>query len=437
MKKHPRPFPFLQGLLFGGTIATVVTTSLIASGFYTSVKAELENNPKTVVDEVWQVVQQEFVDRDFNQVNWQEVRQQLLSKNYNSQEEAYKEIRRSLKLLGDPYTRFLDPHQYEELTSQTSGEVTGVGIRIEVNETSKKLTIVQPIPHSPAEQAGLQAGDQILKINDQPTDGLTVDQSATALTGENGTSVKLTIHRVNKGIFDVTLTRTSIELPSVTYSLKREGNMRVGYIKLDEFSSHSPEQMKKAIQDLQSKQANVYLLDLRGNPGGLLLSSVEIARMWLETGAIVRTVDRRGGDQQFSANHTSITNLPLVVLVNEDSASASEILAGALKDNKRATLVGTRTFGKGTVQSVHSLSDGSGLAVTIAKYYTPSGVNITHKGIEPDIEQAIPSEQQIRLAMNPDLMATLSDPQYYKAISILQQDIASQQNHHIDPVSIR
>ena len=156
--------------------------------------------------------------------------------------------------------------------------------------------------------------------------------------------------------------------------------MRVGYIKLDEFSSHAAEQMKQAIENLNSNKVSGFVLDLRGNPGGLLFASIDIARMWMPQGAIVRTVDRQNGNEKYSANGTALTNLPLVLLVDEKSASASEILAGALKENRRARLVGTRTYGKGTVQSVQTLSDGSGLAVTIARYYPPSGTNINHKG---------------------------------------------------------
>ena len=192
--------------------------------------------------------------------------------------------------------------------------------------------------------------------------------------------------------------------------------------------------MKVAIEDLNQEEVDGFVLDLRGNPGGLLFASVDIARMWVDQGNIVRTVDRRGGDREFSANHTAITNLPLVVLVDENSASASEILAGALKDNKRATVVGSRTFGKGTVQSVHSLSDGSGLAVTISRYYPPSGIDINKKGIAPDIQQGLTKVQQRRLNSNPSLIGTNEDPQYVRAISVLNR--LSQTQLPAEPISV-
>jgi carboxyl-terminal processing protease len=225
---------------------------------------------------------------------------------------------------------------------------------------------------------------------------------------------------LEKKTFEVNITRAQIEVPSVNYALKNENNFKVGYIRLDEFSSHAAEQMKKAIEDLHQQEASAFVLDLRGNPGGLLFASVDIARMWMQQGEIVDIVDRRGGHRRFKADGSAITNLPLVVLVDGHSASASEILAGALKENSRATLVGTNTFGKGTVQSVHSLSDGSGLAVTISRYYPPSGINISKKGIKPDVFQDLTFESKNLLKENPSLIATPADSQYFKAIAVLK-----------------
>ena len=249
---------------------------------------------------------------------------------------------------------------------------------------------------------------------------MTLEQASDEIKGEIGTEVELKIARDGQPAFEVAIARAQIELPSVSYSLKQEQNSKVGYIKLDEFSSHAAEQMQKAIEDLSKKQASGFVLDLRGNPGGLLFSSVEIARMWMKKGAIVSTIDRKGGNEKFSANGKSLTDLPLVVLVDGYSASASEILAGALKENHRATVVGTRTYGKGTVQSVHALSDGSGLAVTIARYYPPSGIDINKKGIAPNIKVDLSREEQTNLTVNPNLIGTKADRQYSRAISILK-----------------
>lgn len=420
-----------------GVLAVLASSSLVIAPVNSEVKKSLEDSPKNVVDEVWQIVNSEFVDREFNHTDWLKTREELLSRDYANNEEAYKAIRDSLKKLGDKYTRFLDPNEFESLTSQTSGELSGVGVRIEIDKNTGILTIVDALPKSPAEAAGLKSGDQITKINDQSTALMSLEQASEAMRGETGTDIVLEITRPQDKTFPVTLTRAQIELPSVSYSIKEEDGLRLGYIKLDEFSAHAAEQMEKAIGEMSQDNVSAFVLDLRGNPGGLLFASVDIARMWMENGVIVRTVDRKGGDRQFAANNTAITNLPLVVLVDENSASASEILAGALKDNQRATIVGSTTFGKGTVQSLHSLSDGSGLAVTMSRYYPPSGININHKGITPNVTQNLTRDQRIKLNRNPALIGTKDDPQYEKAVSVLKTINASKLQQISESVSIR
>jgi len=405
-----------------GFFATLAIASAFVSQGAAPASATLEDSPKNVIDEVWQIVNSEFVDRGFNHVDWKLKRQELLKREYTNQKAAYKAIRKSLKGLGDPYTRFLDPSEYEDLTSQTSGELSGIGIQLGVSQKTKKLTVIEPIPNSPAIEAGLKAGDRIVSIDGKSTDLMSLEQASAEIKGEIGTEVKLGIIRNDKPKFEVAIARAQIELPSVSYTLKQEQDSKVGYIKLDEFSSHAAEQMEKAIADLSKKEASGFILDLRGNPGGLLFSSVEIARMWMAKGAIVSTIDRKGGNEKFSANGKALTDLPLVVLVDGYSASASEILAGALKENQRAKVVGSRTYGKGTVQSVHSLSDGSGLAVTIARYYPPSGIDINKKGIAPDIKVDLTREDRTNLSINPDLIGTVADPQYARAVTILKDE---------------
>ena len=403
-------------------VTALAATSLLISQTSSPVTAALEDSPKTLVDEVWQIVHSEFVDRGFNQTDWQVKRQELLQQEYPNQKSAYKAIRESLESLGDPYTRFLDPGEYADLTSQTSGELSGIGIQLGIDQQTSKLTVIEPIPNSPAIEAGLLAGDHIVRIDGKPTQSMTLEQASAQIKGEVGTEVKLTISRPTQPNFEVAISRAQIELPSVSYTLNQEQDSRVGYIKLDEFSSHAAEQMQKAIKELSRKQASGFILDLRGNPGGLLFSSVEIARMWMTNGEIVHTIDRKGGNEKFSANGKALTDLPLVVLVDGYSASASEILAGALKENQRAKVVGSQTYGKGTVQSVHPLSDGSGLAVTIARYYPPSGLDINKKGIAPDIKVDLSREDQTNLSINPELVGTNADPQYARAVSILQNE---------------
>ncbi|MDP5337692.1 MAG: S41 family peptidase [Nodularia sp. (in: cyanobacteria)] len=419
MNQSAKRYSPLQVVLIGGAIATTATVSVFGSAWTRSVLAALQDSPKTLVDQVWQLVNREYVDGSFNQQDWLATRQSLLSKEYSSNEQAYVAIREALQKLGDPYTRFMDPQQYQSLASQTSGEVSGIGIRMEVNEQSKRLTVLEAIENSPALKAGMKAGDEILAIDGKSTQKMSVEEASGLIRGKPGSPITLQLGRKGQSAFDVKLTRATIEVPTVRYHLKQEGNRRVGYIQLREFSGHASDQMRRAIRDLNNQKADAFVLDLRGNPGGLLNSSIEIARMWLDNGGIVRTVNRTGGSEITNANRTALTQRPLAILVDGNSASASEILTGALKDNNRAVVIGSQTFGKALVQSVHELADGSGLAVTIAHYYTPDGTDINKKGIVPDIKLDLTAAQERQLATNPNLVGTQNDPQYARAIAAL------------------
>lgn len=416
-----------RGILYGGAIAATTTLSLFGSSVGSSAQTSFDNSPKAVLDEAWQIVNREYVDTGFNQVNWLAVRQELLSQEYSSPQEAYAALRNALEQLEDPYTRFLDPHQFQALTNQTSGELSGIGIRLQVDSATQRLVVVEPLENSPASQAGIRAGDRILAIDGQSTQGMTVEQASRLIQGEVGTPITLRVDRNDREAFDVALTRARIEVPNVTHALREEGNIQVGYIRLTEFSSHAPAQMHRAIQSLLDQGADAFVLDLRGNPGGLLQASIDISRMWLDNGSIVRTVSRSGSSQEITANHTALTQLPLAVLVDNNSASSSEILTGALSDNDRAVVVGSRTFGKALVQSVHSLSDGSGLAVTVAHYYTPNGTDISHRGIIPDVQVSLSEQERRTLSADQTLVGTQMDPHYEQALNALQPMIAEQQ----------
>lgn len=441
MNQSAKRYSPLQVALIGGAIATTATLCVFGQAWSRSVRAALQDSPKATVDQVWQLVNREYVDTTFNQQNWQAIRQSLLSQDYTNRDQAYTAIREALKKLGDPYTRFLDPRQYEALTNQTSGEVSGaIGIRMELNDKTKRLTVVEAIENSPAKKAGLKPGDQILAIDGRPTRQMRVEDASKLIRGKAGTFVTLRLERNGQSIFDLRLTRANIEVPTVRYTMKQESNRHIGYIRLQEFSAHAADQMRKAIHDLNAKQVDAFVLDMRGNPGGLLQSSIEIARMWLDHGSIVRTVDRAGGSEETKANHTAITKRPLAILVDNNSASASEILTGALKDNRRAVVVGSQTFGKALVQSVHELPDGSGVAITIAHYYTPLGTDINHKGITPDVKVDLTQAQQRQLGANPSLVATMNDPQYARALTALSSNRLAQPAQYPTsqrPMSIR
>ncbi|MGB7375604.1 MAG: carboxyl-terminal processing protease CtpB [Rivularia sp. (in: cyanobacteria)] len=430
MKQSAKRYSPLRSAVIGGAIATTAAVSVLGPVWCRSVRAALQDSPKAIVDQVWQLVNREYVDGSFNNQDWQTARKTLLSKNYTSREQAYVAVRQTLKGLGDPYTRFMDPQEYQALTSQTSGEVSGIGIRMEVNQTTQLLTVVEALENSPALKAGIKQGDVILAIDGKSTKNMKIEDASELIRGKEGTSINLRLGRPTQRAFDVKLTRATIEVPTVLYTLRKEGNRQVGYIRLREFSAHAAEQMQRAIRTLNASNVDGFVLDLRGNPGGLLNASIEIARMWLDEGSIVRTEDRKGGSELTKANSTALTNRPLVVLVDGNSASASEILTGALKDNKRATVIGSKTFGKALVQSVHELADGSGVAITVAHYYTPKGTDINKKGITPDVEIDLTVSEQRQLASDPRLLGTNKDPHYSRALSILSNNsFASQEQN--------
>jgi carboxyl-terminal processing protease len=384
--------------------------------------ALFKSSPKETIDEVWQVIDNEYVDGTFNGKDWRSLRANYLNKEYSSTKDAYAAIRKMVEQLNDPYTRFMDPEQFKSMQIETSGELTGVGIQITQDEKTKKIKVISPIEGSPAAQAGLLAKDEIIKVDNKSTAGMDINQVVSLIRGPVNTQVTITVSR-GKQILQFPLKRARIELHAVRHSSQRTPQGLIGYIRLTQFNSTAPNEMKAAIRDLTKKNVVGFILDLRMNPGGLLYSSAEIARMWMNDGAIVSTKDRRGETERLTANRSSLTDKPLVILVNGGSASASEILAGALQDNKRAVLVGEKTFGKGLVQSVHPLADGSGLAVTIAKYFTPHGRDINKKGIEPDIKVPLSETQQKELAQ--DMTGIPKDPQYQKALNTLTEKITA------------
>lgn len=378
----------------------------------------LADSPKSVVDEVWQTVEREYVDGTFNKRDWGQVRKQLLSKDYASREDAYKAIRVALKQLNDPYTRFLPPKEFNALKEQTKGELVGVGIALGVSEKDKLPVVLRTFKDSPAESAGLRAQDRILAVDRKPTAGVSLDEVSQRIRGKSGSQVRLTLRRLDTPKIDVTVTRRAIAIPAVESFLRTMGTNKIGYIQLLEFSEQAAPQMRKAIDELSAQGVQGWVLDLRGNPGGLVDAAVEVANLLLPEGNIVSVVDRKGLRETLSSDGKPDTRLPMVVLVDKGTASAGEILAGALKDNQRAILVGTVTFGKGVIQQVNALSDGSGVNVTIARYLTPAGTDINKKGITPNVQATIPVE--VLKKLKTEQIGTLADPQYKKAVELLR-----------------
>ncbi|ELS01411.1 C-terminal processing peptidase [Xenococcus sp. PCC 7305] len=415
-------------IFLGATALALSTVAVTAAGIHFSrSQAHIQNSPKELVDEVWQIINHQYVDTNFNNLNWQEVRQEYLERSYTDQEQVYDAVREMLEQLGDPYTRFMDPEEFQNMQIDTSGELTGVGIQIAKDEESDRLIVVSPIEDTPAFAAGILAQDIIQEIDGTDTKGMDVNEAVKLIRGKPGSSVILTIDRQGTAK-DYEIVRARIQIHPVRARVSSTPIGDVGYIRLTQFSAQASKEMRDAIKDLEKEDITGYVLDLRSNPGGLLYSSIDIARMWLEEGTIVSTVDRVGEQERKSANNSSLTDKPLTILVDGGSASASEILSGALQDNDRAILIGTQTFGKGLVQSVRRLGNGSGLAVTIAKYLTPSGRDINKEGISPDFVVELEETERKKLQSDRDLIGTLDDPQFSKAIEILGQEVRAQKS---------
>ncbi|WP_288347203.1 S41 family peptidase [uncultured Prochlorococcus sp.] len=369
----------------------------------------LENNYKEVIDHVWQIVYRDFLDSSgkFERSNWINLRKEFLAKKYSDNNEAYDAIRDMLSNLDDPYTRFLDPKEFNQMRIDTSGELTGVGIQIAKDKDSDSIIIISPIEGTPAYEAGIKARDKILSIDNVSTKGLNIEDAVKLIRGRRGTKVKLEILR-NGNSFYKSLLRERIELKSVTSKINEtKDGLLIGYVRLKQFNANASREMKDTLKDLEIKKVSGYVLDLRSNPGGLLESSIDISRQFIDKGIIVSTLSKDGLRETKRGNGKALTKKPLIVLVNEGSASASEIVSGAIRDNNRGKLVGKKTFGKGLVQSMRTLVDGSGLTVTVAKYLTPNGTDINKFGITPDIE--------VKMNSNPILqreIGTKRDRQY-------------------------
>ncbi|MGL5940920.1 MAG: carboxyl-terminal processing protease CtpA [Waterburya sp.] len=363
----------------------------------------------------WRVVNQSYIDETFNHQNWWKLREKYIKKPLRDREETYTAIEEMLSSLGDPFTRLLRPEQYHSLQVNTSGELSGVGLQINVNPETKLIEVISPLAGSPAETAGIEPRDSILEIDGIDTKTITLDEAAAKMRGTVGTPVSLLIQSgqdKNTQPRTVKLIRDRISLNPVYTALDTSTQQKIGYVRLNQFSANAAKEIAHGVHKLEQQGAEAYILDLRNNPGGLLQAGVEIARMWLDNGTVVYTVNRQGALGSFDSNGETLTDAPLVVLVNQGTASASEILAGALQDNQRALLVGEKTFGKGLIQSLFELPDGAGLAVTVAKYETPNHKDINKLGIVPD---DVISQQPITYAQ----IATEVDQQYQEALKLL------------------
>ncbi len=319
----------------------------------------------------------------------------------------------------DPYSAFLEPEMKEELQIETKGEFHGVGMEITLKDGI--ITVVSPIEETPAWNAGIKAGDKILEIDDESTKGLSTFEAAQKLRGKKGTEVTISILRTGlKELKKITLVRDVIKVKSIREKII---DSRIAYVRVRDFQERTAADLRRVLQELNGNNIEGLVLDLRNNPGGLLTSAIDVSELFLPKGKlIVYTQGRQEQDRNtFNSRSYPVWNKPVVLLFNQGSASASEIVIGALKDNIKETItVGMKTFGKGSVQNLIPLKDGSALKLTIAHYYTPSGVCIEGKGIKPDIEIELPeidSEEQIIIP------GESGDVQFEKAVEMLRQSL--------------
>lgn len=288
----------------------------------------------------------------------------------------------TLEGLGDPYSVYYTADEYKDMQISTSGKYYGIGAALGQDAKTKEVTISKVYEGTPAEEAGLRDGDQIVKVNDTVSTSEELSDLVQKIRGEEGTTVHLKIYRAStKKTFEVDVERKNVELPSITSKMLDGG---IGYIQISEFQSKTEEQFKSALADLKKQGMKSLIVDVRSNPGGLITAAANILDQILPKGTVVYTEDKYGKREDYTSDSKCL-KCPIAVLVNENSASASEIFAGAIKDYNYGTLIGTKTFGKGIVQTVFPLEDGDAVKITTAKYYTPKGNYIHGVGIEPDI----------------------------------------------------
>lgn len=315
--------------------------------------------------------------------------------------------------LGDPYTTYYTKEEIKEIMEETNGNFVGIGIYMTENIKENVIMVIKPIENSPAEKAGILPGDIITKINDVEYTGDKLEEASNKIRGEEGTKVKLEIYR-NGETKEFEITRKKVVISHITTKVLEDN---IGYIAISDFDGDCANEFKTKYKELEKKGITKLIIDIRNNGGGIVDKSLEIANTMIEKGStLLITKDKKNNEDITKATENPIINMPVVVLTNEYSASASEILAGALKDNNKATLVGTKTYGKGIIQELNKLSDGSGLKVTVSEYYTPNHTAINKIGITPDVEVELSDEAKKQLNLEEK-----DDNQLQKAIEILKK----------------
>ncbi len=344
---------------------------------------------------VWDLVKEKHIDRN----------------KLNAQKMIYGAINGMLKATGDPYTDFFNPKQSKDFSQDIKGSFEGIGAELGMKD--HMLTVVTPLDGSPAKRAGLRSGDKILKVNNNVIAGLPIDQAVNLIRGKKGTKVILTVlHQGDKKTSEITIKRDIIEIKSVKLKFKKD---QIAYVRITKFSENTAKEFDEATNKILEKGSKGIILDLRNDPGGLLDKAVSIASRMIPKGKVVVSEENSAGKKEalYTLGGDKLSSIPMVVLINEGSASAAEILAGALKDDRGITLIGKKSFGKGSVQQLMDLPGGSSIKITVAKWLTPNGDYIMKKGIQPDIK--------VDFTLND--YKKHQDPQLAKALSVIKSKL--------------
>ncbi len=389
----PQQHPPLQepGSRFGGFVAAAWVLGLC---LLLALPAHALSDVQQLVVEAWRLVNQSYVDPSrFEAVHWRQLRQKTLEQPITSSSAAYDAISAMLAPLGDPYTRLLRPQDYATLMANTHGSVSGVGLQLALRREDQRVVVIAPLDGSPAAEACIPSGTAVLEVNGVSTSALGLEGTADALRGDAGSRVLLAIEMPGGQRREVELERRTVDLQPVRSRVIHLAGHRLGYLRITQFSEPVPGQVKEVLDSEPFAGIEALILDLRNNSGGLVSAGLAVANELLDNQPIVTTQDRDGLGSPTRSGPGQLYAGPMLTLVNGGTASASEILAGALQDDGRSELLGSRTFGKGLIQTLIPLGDGSGLAVTVARYLTPNGRDIQNLGIAPD--QALPAPEPL------------------------------------------
>jgi len=391
-----------------------------AGGIFFERSSKLETNSiKILINK--DLGQPDHVDFSLFWDNWNSLHNKYVDQSkLDTKKLLYGAIQGMVNSIGDPYTVFFEPPESKKFQEEISGSFGGIGI--EIGKRDDILTVIAPIKDTPAYRAGLKAGDKILRIDDKPTADLSIEEAVNLIRGKRGTTVVLAISSNGADTKEVEIVRDTIKIPSIEWQMLESGDKKIAYLQLFTFNQNIDSEFEKAAQEILKSEAERLIIDFRNNPGGLLDSAINIAGWFLDKDQIV-TVEafRDDSRNEFkSKGNGSLKIYPTVILINGGSASASEIVAGALHDNRGVRLIGEKTFGKGSVQELEKFKDGSSLKVTIAKWLTPNGISISDTGIEPDVKVELPKNEIEKGEFEFELGTPGKDPQLDKALDLLK-----------------